>query len=89
VTHNQDWVLAQWRKDASKDDPPFYATMGKFGRIWCWLNPQNNTGWYWPVIEGGVIKELHSMAFNDCDSLIKYLSPKQRRKVEAAIATHK
>lgn len=63
IANNQDWVLAQWRRDAAKDDPPFYTVREFFrGDRYIWLSIGGNVGWYWPEMKDEKLVGIRAMA---------------------------
>ena len=92
---NQDWVLARWREDAARDDPPFYTLTTLFGLPCAWLSLNGNTGWYTLEFDGPALTGVRSIASpppSPAESpderrarnhAFKLLSPKRRRKIEA------
>lgn len=92
-SQNQDWALAEWRKDASRDDPPFYSVKEIFGDVLVWMSVYGNVGWYRPEIKDGELVGIRSLAFPPpsedespkaraaLNHAMQWVNPKQRKKI--------
>lgn len=83
--NNQDWVIARWREDRTKNDPPFYTVEMRHGRPHIWMSLNKNVGWYSVEITDGRLVELHSEG-SGLDSQIEYVGTQLRRRIEEAMA---
>lgn len=92
---NQDWVLARWREDRAKDEPALYS-VSDTGCIYLSIN--GNAGWYRPEVRAGELTGIRSVALPEpmagespqdrkaYEYEFALVSPKQRRKIVAALA---
>ena len=81
TAHNQDWALSHWRKDTAKSDPAYYTLRGTDACPSLWLRVNGNDGWYTPVIRNGGLVGLKDEAHGSNARVMKYVSPKQARKI--------
>lgn len=89
--NNQNYVLARWRAERAKEDPPFYTVRNSL----IWLSVAGNVGWYRPEIASGRLVGIRSIALPPPDGseseamratleyAFKLINPQQRRKIEA------
>lgn len=90
---NQDWVLARFREDESRFDPPFYATSLIMGRIFMWLSINRNVDWYGVEMADGSLSCLRPIYVwppypgeppeeKAVVNKMRYVGEMQRRKIE-------
>jgi hypothetical protein len=87
---NQEYALAQWRREAvlSLGEPALFTRAG--GAIW--LTVLKNQGWFEPEIKDGVLVGLYAVVFGGIfEGAYNWMrpdtiNPKQARKIIAAFA---
>lgn len=94
---NQDWVLSEFRRIESKNDPALYSTRKMFGTIVIWLTIGGNLGWWHPEIVNGELIGIRSICFpqasmdeNPSEHTImnyafKWIGSRQKQKIEDAL----
>lgn len=94
---NQDGILADFRRQAAKDDPPPYTVQMRHGQPFVWMSVNSNEGWYAPRIEQGVLVGLRSEALppyepeeapqdtKALDYAVRFVGTKQAAKVIEAV----
>ena len=99
IANNQDGVLALWRANAAKDDPPFYSAKKMLGRTFVWMNVVGNVGWYAPEMKGEEVIGLRSISLPQpsgeesqedraaLNYVFRWVNPKQRRKLAQLLKT--
>ena len=80
---NQDWVLARFREEASKNDPKPYAAEIRHDAPHVYTSVNGNTDWY--RVELSPAGALLSVESEGCLEVTKFVSPKQRTKLLRAI----
>lgn len=97
MAFDQQWVLARFREDGSRNDPKFYTVKTIGGYELIWMNVNGNVGWYYPNIINGEIVDFRQEASGPVfpeetegdrrvlNFALKYLSRKARKKIVDAV----
>lgn len=97
MAFDQQWVLARFREDGSRNDPKSGEIRIKHGIEFIWLDVDGNVGWYHPNVVDGEIKDFRAEGFPQphegeaeeerrvTNFALKLLSPKRRKKIVDAV----
>lgn len=97
MAYDQQWALARFREDGSRNDPKFGEVQIRHGLEFIWLDVDGNVGWYHANIHDGEIVDFRGEAFpqphpeesfDDKKALnyaMKLLSPKRKKKIIDAV----